>query len=385
MTLTHVNNNKVCHCMDFLANLLICSHKFPKPSTTTISTTCKNSFVIHIAVTMEKVNSNEASEKHDDMRDESITTVTMGTCNSPDKLNNHLPSTDKATMFPGDNAGRQPKAGDATKSDTSEATLVVDNVQKETKLLPTTTNGESALKIQTVRNPYAKTSETRNDVSQNAPLIQSSKDQMKMRIAEPGRANSSDSQAKASLPKRNTEHINIMNSGQKRTKTNVQKDAQIHLLVEGYAFYDDIIGVAHKKTTGEEAFNLTLRNMIIDKELEEDGFSAYATLRDKTTGKNDEPLTGTNGYPKYLFLSINVHHFCNATEAADAVIQQCQKLHAVSVTIINGCTLTLYITLIISFSVCFCCERLPAIQCTIFLATNTIQSHRQATKREANS
>lgn len=127
-------------------------------------------------------------------------------------------------------------------------------------------------------------------------------------------------------PKRKPDNMNVKNSSAKKGRQNVQ------LLVEGYAFHDNIVGIAHRKNTGEEAFNLTLRNMIIDKELEEDGFSAYVTLRDKSTGTSDEALTGTNGYPQYLFLSINNHQFSNTSEAASAVIEQCEKLQAVRVS-----------------------------------------------------
>ena len=41
-------------------------------------------------------------------------------------------------------------------------------------------------------------------------------------------------------------------------KTNSPQTKPTSLLVEGYAFYENIIGVAHRKTNGEEAFNLTL-------------------------------------------------------------------------------------------------------------------------------
>ena len=103
----------------------------------------------------------------------------------------------------------------------------------------------------------------------------------------------------------------------------------MHLLVEGYAFHDDIIGVAHRKDDGGEAFNLVLRNMLFNKELEDDGFSAYVALHNKSSGKDDKLLTNKDGYPKFLFLSINVHHFNSVHEAKNAVLEQCQKLQTV--------------------------------------------------------
>ena len=102
------------------------------------------------------------------------------------------------------------------------------------------------------------------------------------------------------------------------------------LKVEGYAFHDDIIGVAHLKHNGEEAFNLTLRNMIYNRELEDEGFSSYVILWDKSSGKKDLALLGDDQYPKYLFLSINVHHFSTTEEAAPVVVEQCEKLRSVS-------------------------------------------------------
>ena len=133
-----------------------------------------------------------------------------------------------------------------------------------------------------------------------------------------------------SMPtKRKTPNINVMNIGTKKDRKEKQQPQGIKLLVEGYAFHDDIIGVAHRKSNGEEAFNLTLRNMIFNKELEDVGFSVYAALRDTNKGKLDEPLKGSDGYIKYLFLSINIHHFVNTTEAHSAVVTQCEKLHSV--------------------------------------------------------
>ena len=130
--------------------------------------------------------------------------------------------------------------------------------------------------------------------------------------------------------KRQTPNINIMNTGP-RKKINSPRTTRMSLKVEGYAFHDDIIGVAHLKQNGEEAFNLTLRNMIYNRELEDEGFSSYVSLRDKSSGKKDLALLGNDGYPKYLFLSINIHHFCTTEEAAPLVKEQCEKLHSVSV------------------------------------------------------
>ena len=131
--------------------------------------------------------------------------------------------------------------------------------------------------------------------------------------------------------KHQTPNINIMNTGQKKNK-NLPRTTRMSLKVEGYAFHDDIVGVAHLKQNGEEAFNLTLRNMIYARELEDEGFSSYVSLRDKSSGKKDLALLGDDQYPKYLFLSINVHHFSSIEEAAPVVMEQCEKLHSVSVT-----------------------------------------------------
>ena len=109
-----------------------------------------------------------------------------------------------------------------------------------------------------------------------------------------------------------------------------QKDSRITLNIEGYAFQDDIIGVTHVRSDGEDAFNHTLRNMIIDGILECNGFSSYVTLRDRNSGKMDDHLYGADGYPRYMFMSINVHNFKNANDASKSVLDQCQQLHDVS-------------------------------------------------------
>ena len=128
--------------------------------------------------------------------------------------------------------------------------------------------------------------------------------------------------------KQHSPNINIMNTSRKKGR-GLPGTGPITLLVEGYAFHDDIIGVAHRKSNGDEAFNLTLCNMIFNRELEDEGFSSYVTLRDKSSGQQDLALNGEDGYPRYLFLSINVHHYVNATEANEHVLQQCRKLQMV--------------------------------------------------------
>ena len=130
--------------------------------------------------------------------------------------------------------------------------------------------------------------------------------------------------------KQETPNINIMNTSRKKSK-NSPLSGPVTLVVEGYAFHDDIIGVSHRKSNGDEAFNLTLRNMIFNKELENEGFSSYVSLRDKSSGKEDLALNGEDGYPRYLFLSINVHHYVNAAEANEHVLEQCRNLHTVRI------------------------------------------------------
>jgi hypothetical protein len=175
--------------------------------------------------------------------------------------------------------------------------------------------------------------------------------------------------ANATMPaKRNASSINIMNISPKKKAAISRNKDPVHLLVEGYAFHDDIIGVAHRKDDGGEAFNLVLRNMLFNKELEDDGFSAYVALRDKSSGKEDKLLTNKDGYPKFLFLSINVHHFNSANEAKDAVLQQCQKLQAVRTAgISQSCSITGFLTQIVQFPY----SRLHPIQCTIFSVIHT--------------
>ena len=123
-----------------------------------------------------------------------------------------------------------------------------------------------------------------------------------------------------------------INSGMRDRKKNAKgnQSPRVTLKIEGYAFEDDIIGVTHVRSDGEDAFNLTLRNMILSDALEEKGFSSFVTLRDKQSGKDDDHICGADGYPRYMFMSLNVHHFNDAKDAVAGVMQQCQNLHDVS-------------------------------------------------------
>ena len=118
--------------------------------------------------------------------------------------------------------------------------------------------------------------------------------------------------------------------GRKKQNTNGTNYSKVILGVQGYAFQDDIIGVTHVRPDGEDAFNLNLRNMILRDALDDKGFSSFVTLRDKNSGKDDDHLVGADGYPKYMFMSINIHKFNNAKEASEAVLLQCERLRAVS-------------------------------------------------------
>jgi hypothetical protein len=240
-----------------------------------------------------------------------------------------------------------------------------------------------------IKNPYFKNSPPKN-TSISSPLSGlATRKKDSEAVKTPSNSSIAAYQNSSGPPKRKTENINMMNSIKKKGKNEVSRISQVRLLVEGYAFHDDIIGVAHKKTTGEEAFNLTLRNMIIDKEMEEDGFNSYVTLRDKSSGILDEPLTGTNGYCKYLFLSINVHHFSNAAEASNAVIQQCQKLQTVRIFTKNELSCIFFVCeycqLMLYYSKLFLIfQRLLVIRYTIYLVTNMNQLLLQVTRQEQN-
>ena len=130
--------------------------------------------------------------------------------------------------------------------------------------------------------------------------------------------------------KRSATTFDMSNSAPKKKSANRRSQYPSEMLVEGYAFEDDIIAVAHRRNDGEEAFNLVLRNMVFNKELEDDGFSTYVALRDKSSGKDDRVLENEAGYPRFVFLSINVHHFTTAKEAHPGVLEQCRKLRAVA-------------------------------------------------------
>ena len=130
--------------------------------------------------------------------------------------------------------------------------------------------------------------------------------------------------------KRTSSNLNIMNPSLTRKK-DLPRSKAMSMLVEGYAFEDDIIGVCHRKINGEEAFNMTLRKMIVDHKLDNDGFTAWVVLRDKSSGKEDKQLLGKDGYPKYLFLSINVHQFQSIEDANEPVLEQCRKMHTVRI------------------------------------------------------
>ena len=123
--------------------------------------------------------------------------------------------------------------------------------------------------------------------------------------------------------------IHAATRNKKKQNGNANAASKITMKVEGYAFKDDIIGVTHVRSDGDDAFNLTLRNMILSDSLEEQGFSSYVTLRDITSGKCDHHLCGSDGYPRYMFMSINVHKFNNAEEASGPVLEQCQHIHNV--------------------------------------------------------
>ena len=133
--------------------------------------------------------------------------------------------------------------------------------------------------------------------------------------------------------KRNTNSINLMNNlPRKKPMTNYSSEP-VCMVVEGYAFHDDIIGVTHRRSDGNEAYNLILCNMVFDNELEDDGFSAYMAMRDISSGKDDQTLLDNKGYPRFVFMSINAHHFNTAFEGRAAVKEQCEKLRAVSTNI----------------------------------------------------
>lgn len=103
----------------------------------------------------------------------------------------------------------------------------------------------------------------------------------------------------------------------------------IQLELEGYAFCDNIIGVTHSVNTEDEETNVKLQNLIFRKQLEDIGFCAFVTFRDIASGKADTPLINDKGCERFLFLSMNIHHFADAQEAHKAVLIQCEKLLSV--------------------------------------------------------
>ena len=177
-----------------------------------------------------------------------------------------------------------------------------------------------------------------------------------------------------------------MSASRKKKTNNSKNGVNTTLRVEGYAFEDDVIGVAHVRSDGEDAFNMNLRNMVVQDDLREKGFSAYVTLRDKLSGKDDAHLRGADGFPKYLFMSINMHKFDSATAAADAVIDQCKKLHKVHNVIIflelfGNVFFSPQYFFLRSSSIYF---RLQVIQCTTFLVTHMMMSPLIVTKQVKN-
>ena len=130
--------------------------------------------------------------------------------------------------------------------------------------------------------------------------------------------------------KRNGRSTNMMSSARSKKKKKSPMAADAAMQVEGTAFRDDIIGIRHLRSDGEDAFNLTLKNMVVNDELTDKGFSAFVTLRDVTSGKNDEPLRGAEGYPQSMFLSMDRHSFENAKDAQIAVQKQCDIIRSIA-------------------------------------------------------
>ena len=126
--------------------------------------------------------------------------------------------------------------------------------------------------------------------------------------------------------------VRIHNGDKGKKKVAEEKANKISLHVEGYAFHDDIIGITHVRPDGEDVYNLSLCNKIIDNTPEDQGFSSFCMLRDKTSGKDDDYLSGVDGYPKYIFMSIGIHKFDDAKEASSAVLEQCKNLQEVIVS-----------------------------------------------------
>ena len=127
----------------------------------------------------------------------------------------------------------------------------------------------------------------------------------------------------------------------KATNTLAEKTTT-NIKLEGYAFEDNIIGVALRRNNGAGYFDIPLREMILRQQLETFGFSTFVTLRDINSGMDDEPFKEHDGSCRYLFLSIGTHNFSTAAEAHSAVITQCEKLFSVSVALQNNQQFLMY-------------------------------------------
>ena len=79
-------------------------------------------------------------------------------------------------------------------------------------------------------------------------------------------------------PKKQTGvHVDAMGSTIIK-KTKPPNLSSTTMKVEGYAFHDDIVGVTHRRSDEEDAFNLRLRRMVLQKTLKDKGFGAYVTF-----------------------------------------------------------------------------------------------------------
>ena len=139
--------------------------------------------------------------------------------------------------------------------------------------------------------------------------------------------------------------------------------------VEGYAFKDDVIGVRHLRPDGNDGFNLTLREMVVQGDIKDQGFDAFVTLRDPASGKDDDHLRGTDGYPQFMFISMANHTFQDAAEAANPVDKQCKILHEVRFCAAFYCKFNLFGSIFSPFLTCMS-PRLQVTQCTTYSATN---------------
>ena len=101
------------------------------------------------------------------------------------------------------------------------------------------------------------------------------------------------------------------------------------VVIEGFAFEDNIIGLSLVKTNGDNAAHFYIQNMVATDQLNHYGLSTFAHIRDPNSGKKDEPLRDQDGYAKFIILCINIHKFNTPQEAHSAVITQCQNLYEV--------------------------------------------------------